>query len=261
MFVALFLAASIGTTALIRHPGAPMTTAGRPAGLPPAGHEEHDRPLGRPLKAPAGSGGFAYETTQADGRSPATWDPCRPIHYVTTGTAPAGAHSLLTSALARVSVVTGFQFIDDGQTDEFPLANRPAYQPDRYGGRWAPLLVAWTNPQQVPELAGKVIGLGGGSSVTARTGRRTIVSGILFLDAPQFAHDLAAAGAAQRSEEVRRQLRAVVLHEAGHLLGLAHVADPKQIMYPEAGLQVVDYGPGDLRGLNRLASGACAPDL
>ena len=54
-------------------------------------------------------------------------------------------------------------------------------------------------------------------------------------------------------------LRAVVLHEFGHLLGLAHVTDPSEVMYPEAHLSVTDYSAGDLRGLHAVSTGPCIP--
>ncbi len=55
-------------------------------------------------------------------------------------------------------------------------------------------------------------------------------------------------------------VQAVILHEVGHVLGLAHVNDPNQLMYPR-GSHVTDYGPGDLAGLARLGASTCAPWL
>jgi hypothetical protein len=52
----------------------------------------------------------------------------------------------------------------------------------------------------------------------------------------------------------------VVLHELGHLVGLAHVNDPQQLMYSR-GSTSNGLGPGDLAGLARLGEGACAPWL
>jgi predicted Zn-dependent protease len=52
-----------------------------------------------------------------------------------------------------------------------------------------------------------------------------------------------------------------MLHELGHLVGLDHVDDPGQLMYPVTALAVTDYAAGDLRGLHRLSTGPCAPDL
>jgi predicted Zn-dependent protease len=53
----------------------------------------------------------------------------------------------------------------------------------------------------------------------------------------------------------------VVLHELGHALGLAHVNDASEVMYPEAQIKVTDLGAGDRRGLAALGSGTCESRL
>src|SRR5262249_6108651 len=54
--------------------------------------------------------------------------------------------------------------------------------------------------------------------------------------------------------------RTAVLHELGHLVGLAHVADPTQVMYPGGSAGVTgEYASGDLAGLARLGQAACVP--
>ena len=231
--------------------------AARPANLPPAGIDEQADRIGQPAPAPSGAGGFVFEHSQPDG-SPVAWDPCRPIHYVVSGTAPVGAADVVDSALAEVTRLTGFRFVADGATDETARADRAPYQPDRYGHRWAPVLIAWTTPADVPKLAGATIGLGGADGVRWGGSDSTYVSGIVYLDKPQFDAELAQA---PRGRHARAELRAVVLHEVGHLLGLAHVTDPNAIMYPESQLSVTDYSAGDLRGLHALAEGHCAPQL
>ena len=59
----------------------------------------------------------------------------------------------------------------------------------------------------------------------------------------------------------RRVARSIVLHELGHLIGLAHVDDEQQLMFPEARREVPDFAAGDLTGLAALGSGACVPEL
>lgn len=260
--LALVIATAItGLVAWQNHfgsPDRPAIEAARPATLPPAGIGEQPQRLGIPASAPAGIGGYRFENTQPDGVTPVAWDPCRPIHYVTSGTAPAGMSRVVTSALKEVGRLTGFRFVDDGKTAEQPSTNRGGYLPDQYGRHWAPVLISWTDPRNVPALGGNTIGLGGAYSVSLDSTARTYVSGLVYLDKPQFLSTLAQG---RRNPHARAELRAVVLHEVGHLLGLAHVSDPASVMFPETRLTVTDYSPGDRRGLRALSEGSCAPDL
>ena len=48
----------------------------------------------------------------------------------------------------------------------------------------------------------------------------------------------------------------LLLHEMGHLVGLDHVTDPNQIMYPSLSGQAPNgYGAGDRNGLAHVGSG------
>jgi hypothetical protein len=80
------------------------------------------------------------------------------------------------------------------------------------------------------------------------------VSGTVALDAPQIAPVL-------DRRAGRSVVEAIVLHELGHLVGLAHVEDSGQLMYPEVQSSLTDLAPGDLTGLSRLGAGACVPEL
>jgi predicted Zn-dependent protease len=52
-------------------------------------------------------------------------------------------------------------------------------------------------------------------------------------------------------------MRAIVLHELGHVVGLAHVDDPRELMYGD-NVGLLDFGAGDRAGLARVGSGSCS---
>jgi hypothetical protein len=96
----------------------------------------------------------------------------------------------------------------------------------RYGVRWAPVLVAWATKQEVPDFGVDFAGEAGPSSMTTTSGEETYISGTVMLSAGDFAR-FAAAGRPAVAREI-------VLHELGHLVGLAHSPDQTGIMYPRA---------------------------
>lgn len=203
------------------------------------------RVLGAP-PATSGSGGYVFSATQpGDAQQPVTYSPCAVIRVVVNDDlAPPGTQGLLEEALDEVSGLTGLQFRVDGRTDE---------QPDRRPrGQDAPVLIAWTTPEQVPELAGDVAGLGGSTSLSRRPGGlERYVSGQVGLDAPQLADIL-------DRRDGRAHVRAIVLHELGHVVGLGHTPDPDQLMH-EQNRGVLEFAAGDRRGLAALGRGSCAP--
>ena len=56
------------------------------------------------------------------------------------------------------------------------------------------------------------------------------------------------------------QMGALLRHEIGHMVGLGHIGDPAQIMYPQLLPGMELYGPGDIEGLWWLgAAQGCRP--
>ncbi|MET4135274.1 matrixin family metalloprotease [Pseudarthrobacter sp. PvP090] len=234
-------------------PGQPAAAAGKRTDTPPPGVEEEDEPLGRPQKPAAASSSYRFLALNDDG-TPVGYSPCRPLHYVVNAAlAPENAERLVEDAISTISRATGIRFVDDGPSTEVPSPSRAPYQPDAYGDRWAPLLIAWTTPEQAPQLMGPVIGTGGSTHFSFGDGPKSFVTGSLELDGPQIAEDLSRTDGAAYAT-------AVVLHELGHVMGLEHVDDPTQLMYPEIG---APDGPaaGDLNGLYELGSAQCRKDL
>jgi hypothetical protein len=233
---------------------APRSGAVRvPGGQPPPGVDAAPAPLGTPGPLPAEEGPFGFAATQPGSDRPVAYDPCRPIHVVVNSrTAPPGGDTLLREALATVSVATGLRFVIDGPTTETPATDRVAYQPGRYGDRWAPVLVAWSDPGESPDLAEGIAGRGGSNWLELPTGS-VYITGQVVLDGP----DLARAVAADEQAVVR----GIIAHELGHLVGLDHVDAPDQLMYPETDGTVTEFQAGDVRGLARLGAGACFPEI
>ncbi len=251
------LVALVGVALLVDRPGLPGSRSLPPVagdtGFPSPGGDAAGEPLGAPIEAPPAGGTHAFVATQPESGRPVAYDPCRPIRYVVrSDNAPPGGAELLREAFDRVGSITGLQFVDEGLTDEQPAGERASFQPDRYGDRWAPVLVTWQTEQENPDLV-TAAGTAGSAWVSRPGGPRVYVTGSVTLDAAEFAQLLATQGG-------QAVARAIVLHEVGHLVGLAHIGDPSQLMYPETGT-ALDFASGDLTGLVQLGRGECVPEL
>lgn len=203
-------------------------------------------PRTEPGGAGSNEGGHAFTRTRKNGQ-PVRWSTCRPIRYVVRpAQEPEGGRQLLREAVDRVSEATGLEFAFAGTTDEAPRRNRPPYDTDRYGDAWSPVLVAWSDPDELARLEGRQAGFGGPVQVS-RTGQAPrYVSGIVALDADQLA--------SMDADSVR----AVIIHELAHVVGLAHVNDRGQLMNPvQYGRGVTSLQKGDLEGLRILGNGRC----
>jgi hypothetical protein len=226
-------------------------------GGPIPGAEETARPSGLPVGGAVESptSGFRFLEHQSDRTTPVTWSPCRPIHYVVrAANAPKGGAEILTAAVAEVAKATGLDFVADGPTSEAPSEDRQPYQPDVYGNRWAPVLVAWATKDEVPDFGVDVAGEAGPLVVGLAGGDLVDVSGRVYLDADSFRLLV-------KSRQGRAVAQAIVMHELGHLVGLAHVNDKKQLMFPRAQVAQVTFGAGDLAGLRALGRGPCRPTV
>lgn len=225
--------------------------------------------LGPVVTPPDNPGQFNFLALQQDGTGPVAYDPCRSIRYVTSGTGPPGSEELIRLGFERITQATGLVFVDDGVTNEIPSANRPAFQPDAYGDRWAPVLVAWSDPVTSPLLAASEedgtnpAGYAGSVSfhrTMTRDGEivsstpQVYVTGTVVLDTEDLADMLA-------ERDGQDSVLGIIVHELAHLVGLGHVDDRDELMYPIVTLGNAEFGSGDRAGLAALGNGACVPEL
>jgi hypothetical protein len=175
------------------------------------------------LWSPAPVTSFAFEQRAPSGR-PISWPSCATIGYhLDLHHAPANTAGVLSGAFTTLHEVTGLRFVADAA---------------------GPVALAWMGPSEmfgrtgVNAVTRDHVNQGyqiDGASIRFNTALATI-----FATHPAFARNL-------------------VLHELGHVLGLASVKDPTQVMneWLAPNTTVSEYGRGDLNGLHKLYSKAC----
>ena len=193
-----------------------------------------------------GGGENSYEFIRTDvdhGRQPVTWDHCIAIRYqVNPDDGPENWQDIVHAAFDDVSDKSGFVFVDAGETRNRVLSG--AWTPG--SSRGEPVLITWSNQGRLHAMEG-AIGLGGGAPMDVN-GRLRFVTGSIVLDSVSHSrtYDPMSTTAQQ----------AVLEHEIGHVLGLDHVDDERQLMYPAYHDQN-DFGPGDIAGLKALHDVPC----
>ncbi len=210
---------------------------------------------GVPREAPAGppeEDGFALWARDGAGL-PLRWDACAPVPFLLSLPAPDHAEDDLREALAVLAEASGLELVLLGATEERPTADRALVEDTPEGWRWRPVLVAWEHPARTA-LPLDVHDRGVAVPVAVRDGdRETFVTGQVLINAART--DLRP-GFGDRSDAVG----ATLLHEIAHVLGLAHVDDPTQIMSQSPGSGPVLLGAGDLAGLRAVGAAAgCRP--
>lgn len=192
---------------------------------------------------------YSFLFTTEDG-SPIRWNPSEPIRWVINFESDVdrdGQWAVTNEAVERVSEATGIEFRYEGTTTEPPSPNRPVV----VSGRWRPLLIAWVAAGHQSLIAGggqRDCGAGGPEYVASSFREPVYVTGQAAIQAPSASRS----AGWSRSDSLH-----VILHELGHVMGLGHVTDQREVMAPTSliGSMAGEYGQGDLEGLRLLAAG------
>ena len=234
----------------------PTTPSTGPAPTTSAPSAPAPSPAPASAQAGANPNSYAFALTNSD-NTPIRWNPCASIHYVTNlAEAPSTAAGDVTQALRMLSDATGLSFIFDGTTTEVPSSERATNQ-SRYGSGHAPLLIAWTRQSETDIYNGEGPNTVGTASTTwigampgAANQEAAYVTGQIAIEPGATSSFPAGFGSG-------RTIGLVLLHELGHVAGLAHVGDSNQVMYPQLmSLPSAQYAAGDRTGLARLGSSA-----
>jgi hypothetical protein len=201
------------------------------------------------VSTPAASSSFGFLRLGRDGK-PVRYNPCVDQHYVINPLlAPAGAVAEVKAAFGRLGAATGIRFVYDGVTAEVHtgFGKRQSYQPLAYGSRWAPIFISWTTAAVEPLLAGGTLGYGGSTSYWSGSTDEAYVTGEVVFDVDQSVLANGFGPGLTRGY--------LSLHELGLVVGLDHVDDRGQLMYPSIHSASPDgFGAGDRAGLAQLGS-------
>ncbi len=197
-------------------------------------------------------GGKAWRPITGGGVRGQHWSPCglKPgvISYrVNPRGLPRGGLGEIKKAFRMVTAATGFSFRYLGRTKVIPLKKGSGVIT-----RNANITLAYSTPKKVPSLRGPVLAttpVAAGYSGTKiyRIFEAGVVIDKTFRFRPGFGSGRPSRGA-------------TLIHELGHAVGLDHVEDPRQMMYPAPTRHAASYAKGDLRGLAKVGVGAgCFP--
>lgn len=198
-------------------------------------------------------GGTAWRPITGGGARGMRWTPCglKPgviTYRVNPHGLPRGGLKEIKKAFAMLTAASGFTFRYLGRTNVIPLKKGSGVI-----SRNADVTIAYSTPGKVPALRGPVLA----TTPTAAGFVGTKVYRILeagtvidrtFRFRPGF-------GTGRRPSRGQ-----TLVHELGHQMGLDHVRDRRQVMYPSPTKFSAQYAKGDLKGLARVGVGAgCFP--
>ncbi len=208
---------------------------------------------------------YTFLRVQPDKCTPSRFNPCAPVHFIQNGAAaPAFVVENTREAFKRMAQATGIDFVDDGLTDE--NARRGPYVPERYPGRWAPILIIWEHfPPEQTSGASQILG----NTVPMRVDEVTVSARLRFNvdaynneDTKAPIEDGFGPPAGSGTGPIGRNnitWGRIILHELTHVVGLGHTREEASLMYPDAAQQTIrptGFSKSDTTGLRYLGRDA-----
>ena len=189
-----------------------------------------------------------YKFSTLVGGKPVRWNPCAPIHWrFRTVAGPAYGVTIAREAVARIAYLTGTKWVEDSGTTATPNS---AWLPTSTSNI-KPVLIGWTDGSHSDLLSGRP------SSVLGVT--RTAYFGAT-VNGATLAATKAGVIALDRTDKLPLRgsvsWKSTLLHEMGHLMGLDHVGNTSEVMYPVLGRSLTDFAYGDRVGLSKLGISA-----
>lgn len=177
--------------------------------------------------------------------SPTRWNPCQVIGYrVYAEQARRGWKKDVRGAFSRITAATGFRFAFRGTTGRIPQNNANDWFPSD-----TDIVVAWAKPSQ-SSLLRKYPGAEGVGAALSTSGwyngdgssTYRIKRGMVVIDS-RTRRPAGFGSGVTRGD--------VLIHEIGHTMGMSHVGEKRQMMYPYLTSGKARLGRGDITGMQK----------
>ncbi len=244
--------ATLATVPQASRPSPPVTIARGPSDADLLGEDVSSGDLRVPARPPNQG---QYKALSSFAGKSGGFNPCRTTHYVVHAAGgPPNGLSLVQEAVRKLEAATGLRFSYDGTTEAIPASSPRSGRISDLKNVYEPVVIGWATHDQTDLFNNDnadTVGVAVPEVIIFDSGDRLFVSGAVVLLAGADLTPGFGAGATVGN---------VLLHELGHLVGLDHVDDTKELMQPTLSEDARDgYGPGDRRGLwNMGASRGCA---